>query len=319
MFESLVDGFLFGFSYALIGIGFTLIFGVMQKFNLAHGPTAIAGAYLGLAVHRLSGEAMPSYVLFAVAVAGSGMIGWLVYQLCFRFLPKEYELAPLMSSMGMLILIEEIISHLTDAQPFEFPNPLLYGAIEFTDNEVILRHDYLLLAAMALAVVGLLYYLIFRTPLGLATRAISQQPVAAELCGARIDRVNALVFILAAAIAGATGFMIAMSIGTIIPGLASVMTVKGLVVAVLGGMGSIPGAIIRRDHRRAGAGHAGGGNQLSVQRHDPRHRRVSRAVHGLGGAPGRVAGQAEPPPVAMGTPSRPSAVTGTDLEPPWSI
>ena len=211
MLGSLVDGFLFGSSYAMIGISFTLIFGVMQKFNLAQGPTALAGAYLGLALYRLSDQVAPSYLLFAIAVVGAGAIGWLVYQLCFRFLPKEYELAPLMSSMGMLILIEEIISHLTDAQPFEFPNPLLYGAFEFGDGEIILRHDYLLLAAMALAVVGILYYLIFRTRLGLATRAISEQPVAAQLCGARIDRVNEKVFILAAGIAGATGFMIAMT------------------------------------------------------------------------------------------------------------
>ncbi len=244
MLGSLVDGFLFGFSYAMIGISFTLIFGVMQKFNLAQGPTALAGAYLGLALYRLSDQGAPSYLLFAVAVIGAGAIGWLVYQMCFRFLPKEYELAPLMSSFGMLILIEEIISHLTDAQPFEFPNPLLYGAFEFGDGEFILRHDYLLLAAMALAVVGILYYLIFRTRLGLATRAISEQPVAAQLCGARIDRVNEKVFVLSAGIAGATGFMIAMTIGTIIPGLASVMTIKGLVVAVFGGLGSVPGAMI---------------------------------------------------------------------------
>ena len=244
MLGSLLDGFLFGFGYAMIGISFTLIFGVMQKFNLAQGPTALAGAYLGLALYRLSDQMAPSYLLFAIAVIGAGAIGWLVYQLCFRFLPKEYELAPLMSSMGMLILIEEIISHLTDAQPLEFPNPLLYGAFEFGDGEFILRHDYLLLAAMALAVVGMLYYLIFRTRLGLATRAISQQPVAAQLCGAMIDRVNEKVFILSAAIAGATGFMIAMTIGTIIPGLASVMTIKGLVVAVFGGLGSVPGAMI---------------------------------------------------------------------------
>ena len=117
MLGSLVDGFLFGFSYGLIGIGFTLIFGVMQKFNLAHGPTALAGAYLGLALYRLSDQLAPSYLLFLISVAGAGMMGWLIYQLCFRFLPKEYELAPLMSSMGMLILIEEIISHVTDAQP----------------------------------------------------------------------------------------------------------------------------------------------------------------------------------------------------------
>ncbi len=262
MLGSLLDGFLFGFTYALIGVGFTLIFGIMQKFNLAQGPTALAGAYLGLALYRVTGQVVPSYVMFVVAVAGAAAIGWLVYQMCFRFLPKEYELAPLMSSFGMLILIEEILSHVTDAQPFEFPNPLLYGAFEFTvnapnlalfllhgklefvDEDFILRHDYLLLAAMALATVAILYYLIFRTRLGLATRAISEQPVAAQLCGAKIDRVNEMIFVLSGAIAGATGFMIAMTIGTIAPSLASVITVKGLVVAVFGGLGSVPGAIL---------------------------------------------------------------------------
>jgi branched-subunit amino acid ABC-type transport system permease component len=244
MIESLIDGFLFGFGYALIGIGFTLIFGLMQKFNLAYGPTAIAGAYLGLALHRLSGEAMPASVLFAVAVVGAGAIGWLVYLFCFRFLPKEYELAPLMSSMGMLILIEEIISHITKGEPYEFPNPLLYGSFEFADGEIFVRHDYVLLAVIALVVLMLLYYLIFRTPLGLATRAISQQPVAAQLCGATIERINTAVFIISSAIGGATGFMVAMTVGTIVPGLAPVLTVKGLVVAVFGGLGSIPGALI---------------------------------------------------------------------------
>ncbi len=244
MLESLVDGFLYGFSYALIGIGFTLIFGLMQKFNLAYGPSSIAGAYLGLTLHRLSGAAVPIFVLFAVAVIGAGLIGWLVHLLCFRFLPKDNELAPLMSSMGMLILIEEIIVHFTNGQPFEFPNPLLYQAFEFADGDVILRHDYLLLGAMALTILGLLYYLIFRTPLGLATRAIAQQPVAAELCGATIQRINTVVFILASAIGGATGFMVTMTVGTIIPALASVLTVKGLVVAVFGGLGSIPGALV---------------------------------------------------------------------------
>ncbi len=244
MLGSLIDGFLFGFGYAMIGIGFTLIFGVMQKFNLAQGATALAGAYLGLGLYRLSGQVVPSYLLFVFAVIGAGAIGWLIYQLCFRFLPKEYELAPLMSTFGMLILIEEIISHLTDAQPFEFPNPLLYGAFEFAYGDIILRYDYLLLAAMALTVVAILYYLIFRTRLGLATRAISEQPVAAQLCGVKIDRVNEKVFMLSAGIAGATGFMIAMTIGTVIPGLASVLTVKGLVVAVFGGLGSVPGALI---------------------------------------------------------------------------
>lgn len=244
MIASLFDGFFFGFGYALIGIGFTLIFGLMEKFNLAYGPTAIAGAYLGLALHRLTGQAVPSYGLFVIAVVGAGMIGWLVYQFCFRFMPKDYELAPLMSSMGMLILIEEIISHLTDAQPFEFPNPLLYGAFEITGEDLYLRHDYLLLAVMALTVLGLLYYLIFYTPLGLATRAISRQPVAAQLCGVTIERVNTFVFVLASAVGGATGFIIAMTIGTIVPGLATMLTVKGLVVAVFGGLGSIPGALI---------------------------------------------------------------------------
>src|SRR3712207_6787902 len=110
--QTVADGVLFGSTYALLGIGFTMIFGVMHKINLAYAAASIGAAYASLLI--LTGvNAPPAVVLLLAAVAG-GVIGALVYLLCFRFIPLANPLATLMSTVGMLLLIDEIIVHQTD-------------------------------------------------------------------------------------------------------------------------------------------------------------------------------------------------------------
>src|SRR2546426_3687093 len=100
-----INGLMYGAFYALIGIGFTLFFGVMKKFNLAYGPTIMAGIYLGLIpLYRWKA---PMWVVFVTCVAVGGVVGFLVELGCFRYLRKGHELAPLMSPVRMVILIHE--------------------------------------------------------------------------------------------------------------------------------------------------------------------------------------------------------------------
>src|SRR3972149_3385673 len=111
--QQLLNGFLFGSSYALIGIGFTMIFGVMDKLNLAFGVTALAGAYVGLGVFHLTRG--PFVLVFVTAVVASGLIGLVMELACFRWMPRDYPLAPLMATMGMLLFIDEVFSPVTPA------------------------------------------------------------------------------------------------------------------------------------------------------------------------------------------------------------
>ena len=241
LLQAISDGLLFGATYALIGIGFTLVFGVMHKLNLSYAAASIGGAYCGLLVLKVAAGA-PAGLVFLGALVAGGVIGWLVYLTCFHFIPLSNPLATLMSTVGMLLLIDEIIVHVTAGMPQNYP--AMFDDVMLHLGGYTLRGDLLLVFLLAvLCMVGLLA-LLYRTKLGLATRAVSQQAVAAQLCGIRVARVNAMTFIVTGLLGGVAGAMIGAAVGALSPLLTAPLTVKGLIVTVIGGLGSIPGAII---------------------------------------------------------------------------
>jgi branched-chain amino acid transport system permease protein len=239
--QAVCDGLLFGATYALIGIGFTLVFGVMHKLNLAYAAASIGAAYAGLLIVQVTATA-PAWLVFLCALLGGGVIGWLVYLTCFHFIPLSNPLAPLMSTVGMLLLIDEIIVHLTAGMPQNYP--AMFDDVMLRAGEFTLRGDLLLVAGVSVVCMIALLALLYRTRLGLATRAVSQQPVAAQLCGIRVGQVNATTFIITGVLGGIAGALIGASVGALSPLLTTPLTVKGLIVTVIGGLGSIPGAIV---------------------------------------------------------------------------
>jgi len=239
-FQSITDGLLFGSIYALIGIGFTLIFGVMHKINLAYGAASIAGAYVSIAVAAY--VPLPALVTFLIAAIGSGAIAFLIYLANFRFIPLASPLATLMATVGMLILIDEIVVHATDGMPQ--PYPALFADIYIEWGDFGLRGDLIFIFVLSLIAMVVLMFMLYRTRLGIATRAVAQQPVAAQLAGISLDRTNALTFVITGLLGGLAGAMIGASVGVLSPLLVVPITVKGLIVCVIGGLGSIPGAIV---------------------------------------------------------------------------
>ena len=236
--QSWIDGVMFGTTYALIGIGFTLIFGVMHKINLAYAAASIGAAYLSLLVIEL----VPTPLVYLFSAFAGGLLGALIYFVCFRFIPIKSPLATLMSTVGMLLVIEELMSHLTQGMPQNYPVMLTDIGLEIGD--LYIRGDLMFVFALGAIAMVLLNLLLKRTRLGLATRAVAQQPVAAQLCGMGIDKTNASTFIIAGFLGGTAGAMVGAAIGVLSPLVAMPITVKGLVVTVIGGLGSIPGAII---------------------------------------------------------------------------
>ena len=239
-FQSITDGLLFGSIYALIGIGFTLIFGVMHKINLAYGAASIAGAYVSIAVAAY--VPLPALVTFLIAAIASGGIAFLIYLANFRFIPLASPLATLMATVGMLILIDEIVVHATDGMPQ--PYPALFADIYIEWGDFGLRGDLIFIFVLSLIAMVVLMFMLYRTRLGIATRAVAQQPVAAQLAGISLDRTNALTFVITGLLGGLAGAMIGASVGVLSPLLVVPITVKGLIVCVIGGLGSIPGAIV---------------------------------------------------------------------------
>jgi branched-chain amino acid transport system permease protein len=239
--QSLSDGVLFGATYALIGIGFTLVFGVMHKINMAYAAASIGGAYCGLLILKVMAGAAPALVFFCAFLAG-GALGAAVYFTCFHFIPLGSPLATLMSTVGMLLLIDEIVVHATDGMPQNYP--ALFDDVMLRAGEFTMRGDLLLVFGVAVLCMVALMLVLYRTRLGLATRAVAQQPVAARLCGIRLERVNVTTFVITGLLGGIAGALIGASVGTLSPLLTTPLTVKGLIVTVIGGLGSIPGAIV---------------------------------------------------------------------------
>ena len=238
--QAVADGILFGSVYALIGIGFTLVFGAMRKLNFSYAASSFAGAYIGLSL--LSYFDAPALVVFLAAVPAAGAVCYVVYLTCFRFIPAKNELASLMATVGMLFFIDEVIIHVTDGSPLAYP--ALFDDVMFEIGPFGLRGDLIFVFAISMLATVALLLLLFRTRLGLATRAVSQQEVAAQLCGIDIHRTNGLTFVIAGMLGGVGGAMIGASVGMLSPLLTLPMTIKGLIVTVIGGLGNIPGAIV---------------------------------------------------------------------------
>ena len=167
--QSVLDGVMFGSIYALIGIGFTLIFGVMHKINLAYAAASIGGAYASLAAFQLLSA--PALVVFLCAAVASGFIGYAVYICCFRFIPTEMPLATLMASVGMLILIDEVVVHATAGMPE--PYPAMFDDVMIDLEPFWVRGDLLMIFVLSVIAMLLLLYILYRTRLGIATRAVA--------------------------------------------------------------------------------------------------------------------------------------------------
>ena len=235
------DGVMKGSTYALMGIGFTLIFGVMQKLNMSFAAVSISGAYASLTASILFPE-IHVFVVFGASIIFSGIIGYFVYLCCFKWIPLANPLATLMATIGMLFFLEEVVVHATDGMPLPYPSMPYDEYFEFGQYSV--RGDLVIIFFLCLIATAILMYLLYRTRLGIATRAVAQQPIAARLVGISIEKTNAGTFIITGLLGGLAGAMIASTVRVLSVLFFLAVTVNGLIVAVIGGLGSIPGAII---------------------------------------------------------------------------
>ena len=235
------DGVMKGSTYALMGIGFTLIFGVMQRLNMSFAAVSISGAYASLTASILFPE-VHVFVVFGASIIFSGILGYFVYLCCFKWIPLANPLATLMATIGMLFFLEEVVVHATDGMPLPYPSMPYDEYFEFGQYSV--RGDLVIIFFLCLIATAILMYLLYRTRLGIATRAVAQQPIAARLVGISIEKTNAGTFIITGLLGGLAGAMIASTVSVLSVLFFLPVTVKGLIVAVIGGLGSIPGAII---------------------------------------------------------------------------
>jgi branched-subunit amino acid ABC-type transport system permease component len=240
LIQSTLDGLMVGSSYALLALGFTLIFGTMRRLNLAYGPTIMAGAYLGAyASLRLGLGALP---VALIVIAGAALVGLYVERLCFRPFGEGAAIASMISSFAVWMQIEEAATLLLPRHLNAFP-ALAKGA-PISLGPFVLRPEHLLMLAVAGGAAVFLYWALNRTRFGLGIRTVIDHRRAAEIVGVPVRRVLMSAFVLASAVGGLAGFLIATTDHQVTPMFGMWATTKGLIAMMLGGLGSVPGAIL---------------------------------------------------------------------------
>src|SRR5262245_7042990 len=240
--QNTIDGVMIGSSYGLLALGFTLIFGVMRRLNLSYGPSIMVGAYLGTLVYV--NFAVGPLVVLALAVAGAALAGIYVERLCFAPMAASAGagIASMVSSFAIWMQLEQAAILVLPRHTYPFPP--LAGGTPLTLGPFLLRIDHLAMLASALALGVGLHLLLYRSRFGLALRAIIGNPLAANLVGVNVKAAMLAAFALASAIGGFAGYLVLASDQQVTPMFGMWATIKGLIAMMIGGLGSIPGALI---------------------------------------------------------------------------
>jgi len=250
--QQLINGLTLGAIYGLIAIGYTMVYGIIGMINFAHGDIYMIGAFNALIAFILLGVFGITWVPLAlglvlvIAVIVTAVYGWTVERIAYRPLRGSTRLAPLISAIGMSILLENYVQLLQGARNKPMPNLLEGGFQLWSENGFAVQVRYLQVGIVALTVALMSGFtlLITRTPLGRAQRATEQDRKMAALLGVNVDRTISLTFVLGAGLAAVAGMMVLLYYGQIDFYIGFVAGIKAFTAAVLGGIGSLPGAML---------------------------------------------------------------------------
>lgn len=230
-----------GASYAMVAIGYTLIFGVLRLLHFAHGEVFMLGAFFGLHI-VLAFTGANIFFAIAGAMIGTGIIGALVVYIAVRPVSNKYPLAPLISTIGVTILIQNLAIMVFGGTLRSFPesiDPVNYHVGGLTISSV---NIFILVVAFALMIS--MWFLIEKTKIGRAIRATAESHEIASLLGVNVNFIVLFVFVLASALAGAAGVLDGVKNSNISPFMGLEVAVKALVCMLLGGLGNIFGALV---------------------------------------------------------------------------
>ncbi len=246
----LINGLSLGAMYALIALGYTMVYGVLQLINFAHSDVMMIGAFTGYFVSKgLEVAERPAIwkvlVVFAAAMAVCALLGFIIERLAYRPLRGQPRLTALITAIGVSLLLENggQLPFVFGSAPRSFPE-LIEGRLLFEIGGVPVDSIQVISFGTAVALMLVLQYIVYRTRFGVAMRAVSFNPEIAGLMGINVDRVISLTFMLGSALAAGAGLLYAMAFYSIDPVMGLMPGLKAFIAAVVGGIGSVPGAML---------------------------------------------------------------------------
>jgi branched-chain amino acid transport system permease protein len=240
--QQVVNGLFLGSIYALFALGYTLVFGVLDILNLAHAAVFMLASFAAL---LLVGHGVHILVAFPLAVLLAGLLGVILERVAFRPLRARADsnISGLISSLAMATIFEALALQIWGPNVSRFP----FGTIpdtRFHLGAAVISRLQLTIIGVAVALFLALSWLVTRTRLGREVRAVAESPRAARVLGVDVDRVIAWSFFISSALGGAAGVLYSLAFNAIQPDMGRGVELKGLAVIILGGMGSMPGAVV---------------------------------------------------------------------------
>lgn len=250
--QQLINGITLGSIYGLIAIGYTMVYGIVGMINFAHGDIFMVGSFLALivflAVLALGVSSIPLIlviVLIAAMVLAS-VYGWAIERIAYRPLRGSFRLAPLITAIGMSIVLQNFVQLVQGARVKPLP-PQITGGFKLMEHDgftVNLSYVQIIIVLTTVVLMIIFSLLIAKTPLGRAQRSCEQDAKMAALLGINVDRTISTTFVIGAALAAVAGVMYLLYYGVIDFYIGFVAGVKAFTAAVLGGIGSLPGAML---------------------------------------------------------------------------
>lgn len=242
LLQQIVNGITIGSTYALVAIGFTMIFGVLELTNFSNSSLYMFGAYMTFLFYTATG--LNFFVAFAVSLVLTGALGYGIDRFALRQLRKKHapRLAGLITTLGMSMVVDNaiMVSFGTDSKAF--PNFLDFG--KFYIGGAIVTWTQIIILAVACVLMAALSIIVYRTKVGKAMNAIAQNQEAAKLMGIDTNKIISLTFIISGVLACVAGTMVAMYYKSIETNMGSSIGTKIFAAAILGGVGVLPGAVV---------------------------------------------------------------------------
>lgn len=247
-FQQLINGLTVGSTYALIAIGYTMVYGIIGMINFAHGEVYMIGSYIAcialVGFSLLGLESVPLLIIgaFIASMLVTSVYGYSIERVAYRPLRGGNRLIPLITAIGMSIFLQDLV-RLGQGTDKSIP-PIIVGKYEFVNGEIMISYMQIFIWVVTLLIMLGLSLFIAKSRLGRACRACSQDMKMVTLLGVNTNRVISSTFVLGAMLAAVASVLLSMQYGTINTNMGFLAGIKAFTAAVLGGIGSIPGAML---------------------------------------------------------------------------
>ena len=240
--QQLINGIQLGSIYALVAIGYTMVYGIAKMINFAHGDIIMVGSYIALLFFQNTG--LPVWGVIGATALVSAVLGMVIERLAYKPLRQATSLAVLITAIGVSYLLQNLALLVFGPNPMSFPSFVSIPSISLFDGQLILTGETIVTVLANIIIMLALTFFTSHTKMGKAMRAVSEDRSAAELMGIKVNATISLTFAIGSALAAIAGVLLCSTYHTLMPTTGSMPGIKAFTAAVFGGIGSIPGALL---------------------------------------------------------------------------